>query len=122
VSHDDAAEAESPTTHEPARQKFLSELWDAVSLRTVVMVVGVLLLQLGFILSYVGAFHSPKPYRIAIAVVAPASASTQIVSDLNAIASTRPGRSDGCGDSLVGQWSADGGDGRVDGNVTLTLH
>jgi maltodextrin utilization protein YvdJ len=38
------------------RQRFLAEFRDAVSVRTVLLVVGVLLLQLGFILSYVGAF------------------------------------------------------------------
>jgi hypothetical protein len=46
----------------------------------------VLLLQLGFILSYVGAFHSPTPHRIPIAVVAPAAISTQVVNGLNDIA------------------------------------
>jgi hypothetical protein len=48
---------------------------------------GVLLLQLAFILSYVGAFHSPQPHRIPIAVVAPAQVSAQTVDQLNAIAS-----------------------------------
>jgi hypothetical protein len=46
----------------------------------------VLLLQFGFVLSYVGAFHSPTPHRIAIAVVAPAAISTKVVSGLNDIA------------------------------------
>jgi hypothetical protein len=50
--------------NEPVRKKFLDELHDAVSLRTFLLVFGVLLLQLGFILSYVGAFHSPRPVRI----------------------------------------------------------
>jgi hypothetical protein len=63
------------------KQSFLSELRDAVSVRTVGLVVGVLLLQLGFILSYVGAFHAPTPHRIPISVVGP----PQVVSQLNAL-------------------------------------
>jgi len=45
------------------------DLRDAIAPRTVALVAGVLLLQLGFILSYVGAFHAPKPHRVPIAVV-----------------------------------------------------
>jgi hypothetical protein len=67
---------------------FGTELRDAVSIRTVALIVGVLVLQLGFILSYVGAFHAPKPHRIEIALVAPAQVSGQLVSKLNAIPST----------------------------------
>jgi hypothetical protein len=37
-------------------------------------VVGVLLLQLGFVLSYVGAFHAPTPRNLPLAVVVPAGA------------------------------------------------
>ncbi|SOD71021.1 uncharacterized protein DUF3533 [Jatrophihabitans sp. GAS493] len=68
-----------------AQQGFLSELWDAISPRTVALVVGVLALQLGFILSYVGAFHAPRPHSIPVAIVAPASTSAQLVAKLNAI-------------------------------------
>jgi hypothetical protein len=50
-------------------------------------VVGVLLLQLGFILSYVGAFHSPRPVRIPLGVVAPAGAAPKVASELNKIPS-----------------------------------
>lgn len=49
-----------------------TELGDAVSLRTIGLVLGVLLLQIGFIASYVGAFHDPGPHGIDIGVVAPA--------------------------------------------------
>jgi hypothetical protein len=66
---------------------FLFELRDAVSVRTFFLVFGVLLLQLGFILSYVGAFHAPKPVRIPIGVVASASAGPTIASELNRIPS-----------------------------------
>jgi hypothetical protein len=65
---------------------FGAELKDAISIRTFALVLGVLGLQLGFILSYSGAFHSPRPHRIALAVVAPQQAAPQIVSRLNAIA------------------------------------
>lgn len=72
---------ESP---EPPPLGFWAECRDAVAPRTVLLVIGVLLLQMGFILSYVGAFHAPVPHRIGIAV-APASASAQVVDKLNAI-------------------------------------
>jgi hypothetical protein len=64
---------------------FLGELRDSISVRTVVPVVGVLLLELGFILSYVGAFHAPRPHRIPIAVVAPAQEAPRLVTELNRI-------------------------------------
>ncbi|WP_435159280.1 DUF3533 domain-containing protein [Amycolatopsis sacchari] len=46
-------------------------LRDAIPPRTILLVAGVLLLQLGFILSYVGAFHSPSPSGVRLAVVGP---------------------------------------------------
>nr|WP_296772965.1 hypothetical protein [Rhodococcus sp. (in: high G+C Gram-positive bacteria)] len=53
---------------------------------------GVLLLQLGFILSYVSAFHEPSPREIPIAVVAeaglPAGIDADTVDKLNAIDGT----------------------------------
>jgi hypothetical protein len=73
--------------NEPVRKKFLEELHDAVSLRTFLLVFGVLLLQLGFILSYVGAFHSPRPVRIPIGVVSPSALGAKIPGELNRIAS-----------------------------------
>ncbi len=58
-------------------------------MRTVGLIVGVLLLQLGFILSYVGAFHAPTPQRIPLAVVsASAHAAGQTAAELNGIAGT----------------------------------
>lgn len=59
------------TADEPAG--WTRELRDAIAPRTVLLVLGVLLLQLGFIASYVGAFHAPKPHEISLAVVAPPS-------------------------------------------------
>lgn len=58
---------------------------DAIAPRTLALGLGVLLLQLGFILSYLGAFHSPTPYRIPVEVVAPAQAAGQIVDKLNGL-------------------------------------
>lgn len=58
---------------------------DAVAPRSLAMGLGVLLLQLGFILSYLGAFHSPTPHRIPVEVVAPAQAAGQIVDKLNGL-------------------------------------
>ena len=72
---------------EDHQRRFLAELRDAVSVRTVLLVSGVLLLQLGFILSYVGAFHAPHPYRIPIGVVAPAPVAAKVSAELNGIAS-----------------------------------
>jgi hypothetical protein len=56
--------------HEAQRR----ELLPGVTLRSAVLVIAVLLLQLGFVLSYVGAFHAPTPRGIPLAVVAPAGA------------------------------------------------
>jgi hypothetical protein len=76
-----------PDSTEIVPRRFLSEFRDAVSTRTVLLVVGVLLLQLGFILSYVGAFHAPRPVRIPIGIVAPAAVATKVASELNGIPS-----------------------------------
>ncbi|MEP6979890.1 MAG: DUF3533 domain-containing protein [Nakamurella sp.] len=68
----------------PTPQGVWVEFRDAVSPRTVGLIVGVLLLQIGFILSYVGAFHAPTPHRIALGVVSPAGAA-QTADQLNGI-------------------------------------
>jgi hypothetical protein len=82
-----AAGSSGPPAAPGKPQGFLSQFWDAVSVRTVGLIIGVLLLQIAFIVSYVGAFHSPKPYRIPLAVVAPAPESGSIVTRLNLIPS-----------------------------------
>ena len=69
----------------PPPQGFWNEFRDAVSPRTVILIVGVLFLQLSFVLSYVGAFHSPAPSQISIAVVAPEQVSARLVPQLNAL-------------------------------------
>jgi len=64
-----------------------AELRDAISLRAVVLVVGVFVLQMAFIVSYVGAFHAPKPYRIPVGVVAPAQVGSALVEKVNSLPS-----------------------------------
>src|SRR6195952_153500 len=72
-----------------APQSFWDEFRDAVSLRTVGLILGVLFLQLGFILSYVGAFHAPTPQNIPLGIVSSsAQASGQTAARLNAIPSS----------------------------------
>ncbi|MGF1429125.1 DUF3533 domain-containing protein [Kitasatospora sp. LaBMicrA B282] len=66
-------------------QAFTRELKDAVTGRTALLVVAVLLLQLGFITSYVGALHHPTPHRLSIGVVAPPPAQQQVVAGLNQV-------------------------------------
>ncbi|WP_093717412.1 ABC transporter permease [Actinacidiphila alni] len=58
---------------------------DAVTPRAVLVMFGVLLLQLGFALSYMGAFHSPKPHRVPVVVAAPRAAAAPAVARLNAL-------------------------------------
>jgi hypothetical protein len=82
-----AAGSAGPPAAPGKPQGFLGQFWDAVSIRTVSLIIGVLLLQIGFIVSYVGAFHSPTPHRIPLAVVAPAPESSQVVTKLNLIPS-----------------------------------
>jgi hypothetical protein len=52
---------------------------------TLLLVFAVLLLQLGFIFSYVAAFHNPKPHRIPLAIVAPSDIAPRVVDELDAI-------------------------------------
>src|SRR5438874_2538507 len=61
-----------------APPRLVDDLRDAIAPRTVVLVIGVLVLQLGFILSYIGAFHSPTPHRIQLGVIGPSSAVQQL--------------------------------------------
>lgn len=57
----------------------------ASGVKVAVFIAAILCVQLGFILSYVGAFHAPVASRIAVAVVAPAAVRGEVVSRLNAI-------------------------------------
>lgn len=74
--------------HDPkhAARTFSNELRSSVDARTVVLMVGVLLLQVAFIWSYVGAFHEPKPKDVPVGIVAPTQQiGEQAVAKLNAI-------------------------------------
>lgn len=64
---------------------FAAELKDAVTFRAFGLVLAGLFVQLAFIVSYVGAFHSPTPHEIPVAVVAPQQVSAKIVDRLNAL-------------------------------------
>lgn len=66
-------------------QGFVAELLDAITARTLLLVIGVLLIQLGFVLSYVGAFHHPVPHQVPVAVVAPTQISGHIVTELSGL-------------------------------------
>src|SRR5690242_12752124 len=54
------------------------ELRDAVTPRAVLLMVGVLLVQLGFLLSYVGAFLHPDAHGVPLAVAGPPRAAQQL--------------------------------------------
>ena len=62
------------TQHHGAHEAPTRELIPGVTRRAAALVIGVLLLQFGFVLSYVGAFHAPTPRHVPLAVVAPAGA------------------------------------------------
>ena len=70
------------------RPTLVGEFKDAVTLRAVLLVIGVAVIQLAFITSYVGAFHRPVPYRLPVAVVAPPDESARLVAALNGIKGT----------------------------------
>ncbi|WP_107082219.1 DUF3533 domain-containing protein [Streptomyces caatingaensis] len=67
---------------------FAREVRTAVTGHAALLVTGVLLLQLAFIASYVGAFHHPVPSGIRLGVVAPAQTRAALVERLGAL----PGR------------------------------
>lgn len=72
------AESDSST-----RTTFLGEVKSAVTPRAALLVTGVLILVIGFITSYTGAFHHPKPTDVPLAVVAPAQTGKQLVGRLD---------------------------------------
>ncbi len=68
------------------RDGFIPELFDAFASPTFLLVAGVLVIELAFIYSYVGAFHQPRPHRVPIVVAAPAQVSARTAAALNSIA------------------------------------
>lgn len=79
---------ESPAAEYRPSKGFRQEVMDAVTPRSGLLLLGVLILELAFVLSYIGAFHAPKPSRVPIAVVAPAGSGAAVVGKLNGL----PGR------------------------------
>ncbi|GAB2822884.1 ABC transporter permease [Streptomyces daliensis] len=49
----------------------VAELRDAITPRAFLLMTAVFLVQLGFLLSYIGSFHHPEPQRVPLAVAAP---------------------------------------------------
>ncbi|WP_019548154.1 ABC transporter permease [Streptomyces sulphureus] len=60
------------------RTSRFADLRDAITPRAFWLTVAVLFIQLGFLLSYVGAFHHPEPQRIPLAVAAPEQVARQL--------------------------------------------
>lgn len=73
-----AAPSDAPPTD------FLGELRGIATPRILLLIFGVLVLQLAFIASYVGAFHSPSPHEITISVAA-GQRTEQVVAQLNGL-------------------------------------
>jgi len=82
LSGDDTGD---PTASARVPRTFVEEFKDAVTLRAVLLVVGVAIIQLAFITSYVGAFHRPVPYRLPVAVSGPPADTARLVAALNGL-------------------------------------
>lgn len=94
----------------------VSELRQDFSPRTWLLVVGVLALQLGFIASYVGAFHNPQPQEVPLAVVAPAQLAQRTVTALNSLPD-RPLRASAASDAATARQQIEHGD--IDGALIV---
>jgi hypothetical protein len=66
-------------------QGFFREYRDAIETRAVLIVTGVVLLGVGFVLSYVAAFHHQSPHRIPVQVAGPAQYADRAAAGLNAL-------------------------------------
>lgn len=75
------------TAHRASKAKsgFAQEISRAVTPRAALLVLGVLVLHLAFITSYLGAFHSPSAHRMSVALVAPQQAQQQLAERLDGI-------------------------------------
>lgn len=67
------------------RPSVWSEITDAITLRSALLVIATLGLGIGFILSYVGGLHHPAPRNLPFDVVAPAAVQPQAVAGLAAL-------------------------------------
>ncbi|MGA5086898.1 ABC transporter permease [Streptomyces pseudogriseolus] len=86
------AETPGPDGRSPGRSpaatplgRFRAEARDAITPRAALVMLGVLVLELAFVVSYIGAFHSPTPERIPVAVVAPEAERRAVIDRLNGI-------------------------------------
>ncbi|MEU5211450.1 DUF3533 domain-containing protein [Streptomyces sp. NPDC020742] len=70
-------------TDDGRRTTFLGEVRSAVTPHAFLLVLGVLGLMVGFIASYAGAFHHPKPTDVPLGVVAPPPAGARVVRSLD---------------------------------------
>ena len=84
MTHGKHESGQTATTTEAAPATFASEMRGAASPRVLLLIIGVLVLQIGFIASYVGAFHSPSPHEVSIAVAAGPQTDT-VVKRLNGL-------------------------------------
>ncbi|MFD6903592.1 DUF3533 domain-containing protein [Streptomyces sp. NPDC060077] len=69
----------------PAGPAFRQGLRGAVTPRAVILLLGVLILEMAFVVSFIGAFHSPRPRNLPLAVVAPGQAQARLVAELNSL-------------------------------------
>lgn len=69
----------------PAGPAFRQDLRGAVTPRAVILLLGVLILEMAFVVSFIGAFHSPRPRNLPLAVVAPGQAQARLVAELNSL-------------------------------------
>jgi hypothetical protein len=82
---DETASA-GPGSGEKQTRSLVGEFKDAVTVRAALLVVGVAIVQVAFITSYVGAFHRPVPHRLPVAVTGPTADTAKLVAALNGIA------------------------------------
>ncbi len=94
AAEDDADEVTALTTlgHGPAEgyERSAEEPWrdrlkDVLGVRTIALLIGAIIVQFGFIASYVGAFHSPDPHSMSVAVVADHGAAPKVAKQLDAL-------------------------------------
>ena len=74
--------------HGAGPKGFKEDFLDAVTPRTVFLAVGIALLQIAFIGSYIAAFHHPTPHRVPVALIAPEPVQSDVLTKLNGLPGT----------------------------------
>src|SRR5690348_18312294 len=69
----------------PQPQTLTTRLRGTFASRTLWLGIGALVLQLAFMLTYIGAVQSPSPTRFPVMVVAPKQLAAQVADELNAL-------------------------------------